>query len=121
MDKTSLNKSELCGSSGEQKTESLFSEQISELLGAAELFQLKNFSLSSICRPISTKNWSQRIYFNQFRAFSAIFPEVMLDGVSALCRGAGLIDGVVVTLEAKQDHFVINPETSLQSLSNLDN
>lgn len=104
-----------------KKLKVFFSEQISELLGAAESFQLKNFSLSSICRPISTKNWSQRIYFNQFRAFSAIFPEVMLDGVSALCRGAGLIDGVIVTLEAKQDHFVINPETSLQSLSNLDN
>jgi len=45
----------------------------------------------------------------------------MLDGVSALGCRAGLIDGVVMALKAKQNHFVINPETSLQSLSNLDN
>jgi len=97
-----------------------FFEQIYELSGAAELFQLKKFTFKHLLTNFNQKLESEDI-FNQFWAFSAIFPEVMLDGVSALGRGAGLIDGVIVALEAKQNHFVINPETSLQSLSNLDN
>jgi len=64
LDKTSLNNSELCGSSGEQKTESLFffQNKFISYLGAAELFQLKNFTFKHLLTNFNQKLESEDIF-----------------------------------------------------------
>jgi len=40
--------------------------------------------------------------------------------VSALCCRACFVDGVIMALKAKQDHFVVDAKPLFQSLPNLD-
>ena len=86
------------GSSDEQKTESTdISEQNFRVV-------LPNYnwrtSLSSICWPISTNNWSQKNLTN-----SGLFQLCckVLNSVSALCCRARLVDRIIVTFKTKQN------------------